>query len=837
MATLQEIRQKYPGAYDDLSDEQLADKLYTRHYSDMLRSEFDAKVGLLKPPPELSPDGPPLFKQSFPDEARARGLRPEVLNGFPMGPRPQSPPVAATQAAGQYPAPEAPQAPEPAQGQENPFIGLSDDDARRFIAQLPEDQRDAALNSWADAFVARERANPSFGQSLDDTVRAIARGTPVGSWLDEASALGAAATGGSYDETVAYQRARDRAFDKEAPVVSTGLQIGGGVASGIGAVKAAPQIASGVARFSPWAARGITSAASAAPAATLTGRAIQGAKAGAVAGGVYGAGLGEGQDVRSSAGDRIAEAAKGVAIGGAIGSVAPLAASGLASLYSGAVQWARKPGGILAGYDKGAVERAASGIAQDQTTRASAAKTLRELGPEARLADIGPNVQLQTSGIARQLGTGRTIVTDALRARADGAEARLEAAVNNAVGRRINVPSFTKQLEAQSRLLYRPLYEQFSRTPVPLTPELEDMFGRLKDFGWPIEKAFDMARSQPGFKPAQFFVQKAQDGTFNITRVPNATEWDYIKRGLDKMAKSPDSVVRYNAANMARELRDSVDAAISPNDPKNSIYALARNLFAEKESIKEAIEAGKNAFTRNVSPDDLRAELAQMSAPDRKAFMFGARKYLEDVAGNAATKAGANPDTKIRAALNSNYAMEKIRLLAPKKQAEALIRRLRSESRFDAFDTRVLQNSVTAEAEAAKKALPQAPSTNEVRQSWRGLSIPGVIGEAVVGIHGALRGGVVAAKVDKSIADQARILMSQGYKAQQIVKALIEYNRGLGQSAANAAQIGRAVKAIFAGTRAPAQQGMDGRDVPVQRDANGRIVLDVYPAGDPRNGR
>ena len=47
--TLKEIRQKYP-AYNDLSDQQLADALYAKSYSDMPRADFDAKIGLTAAP-------------------------------------------------------------------------------------------------------------------------------------------------------------------------------------------------------------------------------------------------------------------------------------------------------------------------------------------------------------------------------------------------------------------------------------------------------------------------------------------------------------------------------------------------------------------------------------------------------------------------------------------------------------------------------------------------------------------------------------------------------------------------------------------------------------------
>ena len=44
--TLADIRKQYPGAYDDMSDQQLADAMYAKHYADMPRGEFDRKIGL-----------------------------------------------------------------------------------------------------------------------------------------------------------------------------------------------------------------------------------------------------------------------------------------------------------------------------------------------------------------------------------------------------------------------------------------------------------------------------------------------------------------------------------------------------------------------------------------------------------------------------------------------------------------------------------------------------------------------------------------------------------------------------------------------------------------------
>lgn len=45
---LEAFRKKFP-EYDDMSDTELADRLYQRHYSDMDRADFDAKIGIERP--------------------------------------------------------------------------------------------------------------------------------------------------------------------------------------------------------------------------------------------------------------------------------------------------------------------------------------------------------------------------------------------------------------------------------------------------------------------------------------------------------------------------------------------------------------------------------------------------------------------------------------------------------------------------------------------------------------------------------------------------------------------------------------------------------------------
>ena len=117
-------------------------------------------------------------------------------------------------------------------------------DVRKAIGALPEDQRENATRQWADKYVARENKEGGILQRLGNFGRTIARGTLIGEGLDELTAVTSDAGNvlglgtPSYDETLAYQRARDRYIDKKYPVASIVGRVAGGLASGGAALKA-----------------------------------------------------------------------------------------------------------------------------------------------------------------------------------------------------------------------------------------------------------------------------------------------------------------------------------------------------------------------------------------------------------------------------------------------------------------------------------------------------------------------------------------------------------------------------------------------------------------------
>jgi hypothetical protein len=87
MPTMQEVRQKYP-QYNDLSDEQLADALHRKFYSDMPKEEFAAKIGLTDPSKRVGVGTVPLSQEEYArrvEEGKSGSMTGDILRSGATG--------------------------------------------------------------------------------------------------------------------------------------------------------------------------------------------------------------------------------------------------------------------------------------------------------------------------------------------------------------------------------------------------------------------------------------------------------------------------------------------------------------------------------------------------------------------------------------------------------------------------------------------------------------------------------------------------------------------------------------------------------------------------------
>lgn len=684
---------------------------------------------------------------------------------------------------------------------------------RADIARLPENQRKAVVKAWADSWVAKERKGGGVGLTISDTVRNISRGTPVGSWLDEANAatsdvlhrMTGGYAGAPYDEAVEYQRATDRAADAEASklfripgteydVTTADLaKVGGGIAS----IPVAP-------------------AAQVFRGGTILPQMGNAAITGMGYGAVYGAGQGE------EAIDRLKEGGKGAAIGGTIGPAAVPVARAFGNAVGATTNAFRRRPPALQPYSRGAVDRVARAVADDDLP-ARYQQHVADLGPEGMLADMGINLRGQAGAIANQPGPGAQRITDALHNRREGAAGRIAADVDQALGPPANIPETVHATREHYRAQAAPHRQQFQKNPVPFTQDLDDTLQLLvQNEPGVIRAARRYANIDPAAGPNQFFARQMPDGSFQITRVPNATEWDYLKRALDGLARGQDANDQRIYGNLARRLRTQVDDALSPGAPDQSPWAQARRLEAEDFQIRDAIEQGRHAFDRGSTPDQMAADMfgvgnpprGGMTPPEAAGYMVGAREGVRSIMGNASTAAGENAATAARSRLGSGYAREKLDLLAGPQAAGQLTRRVDAETVFDNTRQQVTQNSATARRLAAQAEFPNPTGNPDIASDLGKRGLFGSTMEVAYRIGNTLLGGAINERRMNLARDAAEMLVAQGHPRQQIANGLFLYASNRQHNQAQRDAIFRLMNQVLQGSRQRTIEAFDGDTFP-----------------------
>jgi hypothetical protein len=689
----------------------------------------------------------------------------------------------------QQAAPVAPEAPSP--------LGVNFDrpksQVRADIARLPEADRPRAMREWADRFVAKERQGGGHGAS--DFVRNFARGTPVGSWLDEANAATSAGlhkiTGGyagsPYDEAIAYQRATDRAVDKESSKIAGPVTAGDltKVAGGIASVRLAP-----VATIF----RG----------ATMLPQVGNALATGLGYGALYGAGQGE--DTTSN---RLWEASKGAALGGGLGVAAVPVARGLGNAVGYVADQFRRTPQALRGYERGAVNALARSTTDDALA-GQYQQRVAELGPEGMLADMGMNLRGQAGAIANQPGSGQRQIMTALDARRQGAAGRIGQDVDQALGPAANIPETVNATQQYYRQQALPHRQQFQQNPVPFTQQLDDTLQLLaQNEPAVIRSAERLAAMDNQSGPQQWFARQMPNGQYQIERVPNASEWDYIKRALDDMGRSPEANLRRIYGGLAARVRGQVDEALSPGAPQDSPWARARRLEAEDFQIRDAVEQGRGAFNRSLTPDQMRAELygvgqppqGGMTPPQIAGYGVGARDQVRTIMGNAATAHGENAATGARKALGSDYAREKLDIIAGPQAAGQLTRRLDAETVFDQTRQGVLGGSPTAPRLAAQAEFPNPAARQDAISDVGKKSLGGMAAEASLRLANALSGNALNERRARIAADAAEMLVAQGHARDNVANAIFAYSQSRALSTQQRRAIARLAITIAEGGR------------------------------------
>jgi hypothetical protein len=629
-------------------------------------------------------------------------------------------------------------------------------DGRRIKveAETPELAMQGA-QEWAAANPAKPATNSDGDVSVGSVARSLFRGIPfIGTYRDEMAAkLRSSTTGGTYDEELAKERAKDKAFNDQHPYLDTGLNVAGGV--GVTALTAPAALGAGAAGAAGRTLLGLG-------AKSLPGAIGRGAVAGTLQGAAAGSGEAEPTEGAEFA-DRAMGGLKGAAIGGALGAAIPGVIGAGAAAGRSVYNRVMGGGGPLDELAGGA--RRYVGQLSSEPGRVQQMQTdLQRLGPDAMLADVSPEWRGVAGGAASRPGSRDTVV-NALNARDAGKNQRLAVDLDSALGP-AGVPSQIEVGLANARRGLGPDYaDAFRDARAAPTQRLADQIdSSLVDLRGESRRAVERVR-----------------GWLNI---PGTNQLDPHPNALFQVRQEIDGLLEGEKnSKVIRELtiiRRDVDGILAESVPGiKNVDAQFQELSRQSAALTRGgtlLDSGKTA-TR---PQELAQELRQAALPDQEGRLIGPSaaplRMQQGVRAEIDRVAGTNANDPIALQRlvkgEGDWNRDKLAQLYGDDRARAALGAIDREVTFRDTQNRIVNNSETAPRTAFLKMLERAESPligssgNMEMTAW-GTTINTArrIGSVLTGAMGKQRANTFATEL-------ARAAIAQGVPRDEFVAAL-----------------------------------------------------------------
>lgn len=543
---------------------------------------------------------------------------------------------------------------------------------------------------------------PDTGITARQVVQQGAKGLLLG-FSDELTAafgasIAAVADGVPFSEAfkdiLEAERTEVAQFEEQHPVLSTALQIGGGIATGgVGATRAA-----GAKVF-----QGAT---------TRLGQAAQRtgsmAATGVPAGAVFGAGVTEG-----GIGERAVGAAEGAALGAAGGVV-------LRPVVAATTAIARTPIRAVRGAIRSLMNTEAR-QADVQIARSLrdlgddpidiARQRLQEGGDDLALFDVGSEAAaLELERVASRPGVGRNKVVQEITSRLDDQPTQLTDEVRQifmpqtqleVAGQRTGVivktfKDVSEEITAKASAEAAPLYAQAYKAPV-------------NNSAGPLKALLKNSRINKAMKQA---VQDIKDETIDaadpnapiLRRLqneanadnPNLMVWDRTKRVLDDLQNA--QFVQGNATR-ARAIKKNLASLRDTLDKQVPVYGRARKIWAGGQEAADAHLRGSQVLDAlddlpgNTTADDLIGMFDDLSDAGKQLYRTGVGQKLENIIGTTpdeGTQAVALV-SRIMGSPDKRKVMSKA--IPDAKQRNNFFKSLRAEKDFSKRANEVLSKS------------------------------------------------------------------------------------------------------------------------------------------------
>ena len=419
-----------------------------------------------------------------------------------------------------------------------------------------------------------------------------------------------------------------------------------------------------------------------------------------------------------------------------------------------------------------------------------------ELGPEARMFDIGENTRKLADILATIPGRGRSELLEIAENRAATRGERLAASAQenfNVGGKRLasTVDDLVRQRQQDAGPLYTQAYSMSVNDP---NGTLSALVRRADELG-ATKVAKDIAENEKITRglPGWSLTPQNATATGNFVNVQpkfNVSDLGRIKEGLDTLiSKQYDAVNgKYTPLGTSlMALRDKLkqETIKLTTDPKTgkSAYRDALEAFSGPSGMMDAANAGKSSLNRNISADALQRDLQNMTESERDAFKVGAFEAIREKVGSSE---GGRTEM-----------LNLVRNFVPREKLTVIFG---SEEAFNKFYKTASAERVMREAEKMGKGSQSTPRAVEmgeldVSPTLEGLSMAGNVAAGnAPGILSSVAKNWNRIQLPESTRDQlARMLMQRGPQAGDHAFNMMETIRRMNeQRARRAALIGSA---------------------------------------------
>ena len=246
-------------------------------------------------------------------------------------------------------------------------------------------------------------------------------------------------------------------------------------------------------------------------------------------------------------------------------------------------------------------------------------------GKPYTIADLGPNSQALLDVVNLLPGQSKRVARNFLKQRDSGILTRLKGDLTDAFGSRADYFEEYKTLEIARKELGDKLYKRAYRKNVKINSDLLDVLKRPS-----MKAAFDNAfkiANEEGENIGKY--KLTQNGlTLNGRKATNISTkfMHYMKRGLDDVVYNSKSPISGTGKDLLNASKGTRIAFLNVLDEQNPAYKLARNYWAEKSSVMDAMKQGRE-FLKTDS-NELAEIISEMSGSELESFRLGSMQGI-----------------------------------------------------------------------------------------------------------------------------------------------------------------------------------------------------------------